>query len=58
MAIERLIGKGNYSKRFNKYFKIQFNFTKIDVVMNVWGTEECHVFGTSSHCYTSFFEYQ
>jgi hypothetical protein len=35
MAIERLIGKGNYSKRFNKYFKIQFNFTKIDVVMNV-----------------------
>jgi hypothetical protein len=33
MAIERLIGKCNYNKKFNKNFKIEFNFTKINVVM-------------------------
>jgi hypothetical protein len=34
MANEKVIGKDNYSKRFNKCFKIEFNFTKKnDVVM-------------------------
>jgi hypothetical protein len=28
MATEKVIGKGNYSKRFSKCFKIESNFTK------------------------------
>jgi hypothetical protein len=44
MATERVIGKGNNSKRFSKCFKIESNFTKkwcCNEMFEVWNNALC-----------------